>query len=113
MKGIILVANGRFYPNDKYTEFTFNTSEIYFFRKTDTGNTILYFKGCEIEIENEYEEFKNNFMSKCFDVEIMNDVIKLMAGYLANNVTGNISPETLIKDCQKIIKNIASENNTL
>jgi hypothetical protein len=113
MKGIILVANGRFYPNDKFTEFTFNTSEIYFFRKTDTGNTILHFKGCKVEIENEYEEFKNEFMSKCFDVEIMNDTITLMAGYLSNHITANISPETLIKDCQGIFKKIASENNTL
>jgi hypothetical protein len=52
-------------------------------------------------------------MGEILKVEHQNDVLKLMTGYLSKHITANISPETLIKDCIRIIQKIASEHNSL
>jgi hypothetical protein len=112
MSKLFTEVNGRVSSTQFFEKFTIDCNKIVSFKNNNGVSTDVFFNDLVIEIDMPYHEFQQNVMGEIIKAEHQNDVLKLMTGYLANNVTGNISPETLIKDCQGIIKNIASENNT-
>jgi hypothetical protein len=113
MSKLFTELKARFDRDDKFETITIDCNQIVCFKRTSIGTTEVTFNTGTFEVEMDYYEFQQNIMGEILKVEHQNDVLKLMAGYLSNHITANISPETLIKDCQRIIKKIASENNNL
>jgi hypothetical protein len=113
MSKLFTEVNGRFYDNQKFRKFTIDCNKIEYYGELPNGHTDVHFKEGVIIVDMPYYEFQQNVMGEILKVEHQNDVLKLMAGYLSNNVITSISPEVLIKDCEGIIKKISSENNTL
>ena len=113
MSKLFTEVNGRLNSNDKFEPITFDCNSIIAFKRTSIGTTELELSVGIMEVEMDYYEFQQNIMGEILKVEHQNDILKLMAGYLSNNVITSISPEVLIKDCKGIIQKIASENNTL
>jgi hypothetical protein len=112
MNKLFTEVNGRYFTDEKFRKITIDCNKIEFFYDLNPG-TGIHFLLSDIEIDMPYHEFQQNVMGEIIKVEHQNDVLKLMAGYLSNNVITSISPEVLIKDCKGIIQKIASENNTL
>lgn len=104
---------GRLHEQDKFRKITIDCNKINFFRQTETGTTTVYFDEFCIEVQIDYYEFQQNVMGEILKLEHNADILQLMAGYLANGTTGGIMPGVLIKDCQGIIKQIASDNNSI
>jgi hypothetical protein len=99
--------------NEQYTKFTIDCNKIDFYYQASYNTTEVVINNIHIEIDMPYDKFQQTIMGEIIKVEHQNDILKLMAGYLSNNVITSISPEVLIKDCKGIIQKIASENNTL
>jgi hypothetical protein len=113
MTKLFAELKARFDREEKFETITIDCNQIVCFYKTSIGTTEVTFNTGTLEVEMDYYEFKQNIMGEILKVEHQNDILKLMAGYLSNHITANISAETLIKDCKGIIKKIASDNNNL
>jgi len=113
MSKLFTEVNARLHENDPYRKITIDCDKIQFFKENHSGLTTVFFNELYIEVEMNYYEFQQTIMGEIIKVEHQNDILKLMAGYLSNNVITSISPEVLIKDCKGIIQKIANENNTL
>ena len=113
MSKLFTEVNARLDSNDKFESITFDCNNIIAFKRTSIGTTELTLSVGIMEVDIDYYEFQQNIMGEILKAEHRNDILKLMAGYLSNNSVGNISLQTLIKDCKVIIQKIASDNNTL
>jgi hypothetical protein len=112
MGKLFYTVRGRLNESLPYRKITIDCNKIIFFEE-DGGKTKVFFSDYHIEVEMSFSDFQKNVISQVFNLEIQEDILQLMAGYLSNNATGNVLIETLIKDCRYIIKTIASENNSL
>jgi hypothetical protein len=112
MGKLFYTVRGRFRESLPYKNITIDCNKIIFFEEYGE-KTRVFFSDYHIEVEMSFGEFQKNVISQVFNLELQEDILQLMAGYLSNNATGNVLIETLIKDCKGIIKTIASENNSL
>lgn len=113
MSKLFTEVKARLDSNDKFEPFTIDCNKIVAFKRTNIGTTELTLWFGTMEVEMDYYEFQQNIMGEILKLEHNADILQLMAGYLANGTTGGIMPEVLIKDCQRIIKLIASDNNSI
>ena len=112
MSKLFTEVNARVSSTKFFEKFTIDCNKIVSFKNNNGVSTDVFLNDLVIEVDMNYYEFQN-VMDEIIKVEHQNDILKLMAGYLSNNVITSISPEVLIKDCKGIIQKIASENNTL
>jgi hypothetical protein len=113
MSKLFTEVNGRVSSTQFFEKFTIDCNKIVSFKNNKNISTDVFFNDLVIEIDMNYYDFQQKIMGEIIKNEHQNDVLKLMAGYLSNNVITSISPEVLIKDCKGIIKKIASDDNTL
>lgn len=92
----------------KFNEMTIDTDKIVFFQKSNTGNSLITFINNDVyELDIDYFEFFDNLCHITFENEIKQSVEKLMSGHLSNNSLGSVSTKTMVKDCFKIVEQIA------